>query len=693
MAKESKPTPNQRLLELIRRSGPGAAAGGRSAGPPAGPSNGTGTAGPLWGRFSLAKAVHVGVDISQAQLTCVKIRGQDAGFEVLGTAIAPVPEGVAPGSAEFVALLRRTLSDLCGPGPLPRIWAAAQSARANLQFVTIPKVPSRQVDNAVFWTAKKEMAFDEGAVIFDFERRGEVAEKGMLRIGAMAYTAPRDAVAVVRADFARAGFPLAGLTLEPFAHQNFFRRRIVPGAAGATANLHVGQNWSRLEIFSNGNLMFMRVIKTSMSGMEQAVQEALETALAVSPPPPSDLGMSLAPGLGGAAVLDLDASGSEDSGLVLELDPEPAPLPSPAPSRPFDPADTPGPAPAAGPASAAGPAVTPAHAREVFESILYGCDHLDDCHPGQGLGPEEVMAMLEPVASRLVRQVEMTLKHYRESLGYEAVSHLTVSGLLGASRLFVAYIGEQAGLPCTPLDPMAGRVLKGPSLGGPPVPGSIYTQALGLAFSDPEVTPNALFTYREKATVNASRRLEQWSVVSLAVVLAAMAVFSVSAASTRRSLARERDALAGELAALGGTSDMATLTRMSGELQDRRKALHAYAARNRAVGVWGEALALAPQGVGIGNLTAEFGPPVEPAKPAAGGPQPGKEAKGAARLVIEGMVTGDSRLFDSMLASYVVALENSPLFEDVSVKKSELEALDGGATGLRFVIGLSVPES
>ncbi|EHJ47455.1 hypothetical protein DFW101_1447 [Solidesulfovibrio carbinoliphilus subsp. oakridgensis] len=687
MAKESKPTPNQRLLELIRRSGPGAAAGERSVGSPAGSPNGTGEANPFWGRFSRPKVVHVGVDISQAQLTCVKIRGQDAGFEVLGTAIAPVPEGVAPGSPEFVALLRRTLSDLCGPGPLPRIWAAAQSARANLQFVTIPKVPSRQVDNAVFWTAKKDMAFDEGSVIFDFERRGEVAEKGTTRIGAMAYTAPREAVAVVRADFARAGFPLAGLTLEPFAHQNFFRRRIVPGAGGATANLHVGQNWSRLEIFSNGNLMFMRVIKTSMSGMEQAVQEALETALAVSPPPPSDRGMSLAPGLDGAAVLDLDASGTEDSGLVLELDPEPAAAQSSAPPGPFDPADTPGPAPAAG------PAVTPAHAREVFESILYGCDHLDDCHPGQGLGPEEVMAMLEPVASRLVRQVEMTLKHYRESLGYEAVSHLTVSGLLGASRLFVAYIGEQAGLPCSPLDPMAGRVLESPAMGGPPIPGSVYTQALGLAFSDPDVTPNALFTYREKATVNASRRLEQWSLVSLAVVLAAMAIFSVSAASTRRTLARERDGLAGELAALGGTSDMATLTRMSGELQDRRKALHAYAARNRAVGVWGEALALAPQGVGLGNLTAEFGPPVESARPAAGGAQPAKEAKASARLVIEGMVTGDSRLFDSMLASYVVALENSPLFEDVSVKKSELEALDGGATGLRFVIGLSVPES
>lgn len=670
VAKESTPTPNQRLLDLIR--GPA-----REAAGPATPGRAASERTPFWaGR----RVSHVGVDISQSQLTCVKIRGQDAGFEVLGTAVAAIPQGVEPGGEAFVALLRRTLADLCGPGPLPRIWAVTQSSRANLQFLTVPKVASRQVDNAVFWTAKKEMGFDENAVVFDFERRGEVAEKGATRIGAMAYTAPREAVAVVRGDFAKAGFPLAGLTLEPFAHQNFFRRRIAPAAGGATANLHVGQNWSRLEIFSNGNLMFMRVIKTSMSGMEQAVHEALESALAASPPQAAEGGMTLAPPAAGPPVLDLDAAGPAGTGLVLELDPEPTAAPSP-PAAPPQPERL---------------VVTEAQSREVFEIILFGCERLDDCHPGSGLGPQEVMAMLEPVASRLVRQVEMTLKHYRESLGYEAVSRLTVSGLLGASPVFVHYIGEQAGLPCVPLDPLAGRS-PGQAPGGPAMPGAAWTQALGLAFSDPAVTPNMLFTYREKAVVRATRLLEQWSLVGLAVVLLAMAFFSFDAASRRQALARERDALAQELASMGGATDMAALARMTGELQTRRQALRAYASRNRGVGVWSEALALAPDGVGVGNLTTEFGPPGDRGKaaPPPGGGQAAKEAGPAGqagRLVIEGMVTGDARLFDSLLASYVVALENSPLFEDVSVKKSELEALEGGATGLRFVIGLVLSE-
>ncbi len=685
MAKDEKSTPNQRLLEMIRKPASGAAKAATVRAAGAVRAAARKRPGLLAGLMPGSKAISVGVDISQTHLVCVKIRGRDAGFEVLGKVVAVVPEGVAPGSPEFVALLHRTLSDLCGPGPLPRVWAAAQSSRANLQFVTIPRVPSRQVDNAVFWTAKKDMAFDESAVVFDFELRGEVAEKGAIRIGAMAYTAPRDAVELVRGDFARAGFPLAGLTLEPFAHQNLFRRRLVPEPTATTANLHVGQNWSRLEIFANANLMFVRVIKTSMSGMIQAVQEVLDAHRHSSPqaaapgngaggrenggPADADGGLSLSPEVAGPMLLDLDDSTA--GGLVLDLDPEPA----------------------AGRAAevASGPGVSLDQAHEAFEGIIYGCEDLPDDHPGAGLGPEEIMGMLEPVASRLVRQVEMTLKHYRESLGYDAVTRLTVSGPLGASPPFLAYIGEQTGLPCAALDPMGMRLADVCSPDGKTAPGPTWTQALGLAFSEKAITPSALFTYSAKAAERGARLVEQWSLVGLAAALAAMAFFSFDATLQVKTLTAQREALSREMAALGAAADPAGLSRLTGELRSKRESLRAFVSRNRAVGLFEQALALAPEGVALGSITSEFGPPAAPPKDGQAKPAPVPAAvETPARVVLEGMITGDARLFDSMLASYVVALENSPLFSNASVKKSDLEALEGGATGLRFVIGLSL---
>jgi Tfp pilus assembly PilM family ATPase len=632
-------------------------------------------------RLSLGGKVHVGVDISRTQLVCVKTRGQDADSEILGTAVVSLPEAAEPGTPVFVDILRDTLNGLCGSGPAPRVWAASQTARVNVQFVSIPKVASRQVDNAVFWTAKKEMGFDEGTVVFDFERRGEVSEKGAERLGALAYTAEREGMRSIRESFARAGYPLTGLTTEPFAHQNLFRRRMMPKTGGATAVLYVGQNWSRLEIGAGGNLIFVRVIKTSMAGMEQAVLDALESQGIPGTVAAAPLGASVPPSAQAKAetaeesVVDLDDLGFSGSNLVLELDTPLEPV-APVASSPT-------------PRNAA----DPAQARELLRCLVYGCDDLGEDHPGRGLGEADIMAMLEPAASRLVRQVEMTLKHFRESLGFEGVTRLAVSGLLGASKHFIDYIGEQLALPCVALDPVGDYLAQGrqvPDIAGP---GVLYAQALGLALSDASITPNILFTYRDKAAGRSARALEQWTLVALAAVLAGLAFFSLDALWTRQHLAAEYEAGVRQLAQLGGKPNPALLTAKMAEVQNLRKATRTYVDRARILGVWGEVLALAPEGVGPGTLTAEFGPPEVPAKDQGKGKPAKKTVANTSRLVLEGMITGDGRLFDSKLASYVVALEHSSLFETVSVSKSELEALDGGASGLHFVIAISLAEN
>jgi Tfp pilus assembly PilM family ATPase len=694
VVKDSAVTPGERLLAMIRPSEPvkgvGAGPAGEASDPGAGglfstiePLDGPAVAAKPAGKPARARSrrllsfggkAHVGVDISRSQIVCVKTRGQDADYEILGTAVTPLAEGVEPGTPEFVDSLRRALSGLCGPGPVPRIWASSQTARVNIQFVTIPKVASRQVDNAVFWTAKKEMGFDEGTSVFDFERRGEVSEEGAERLGALAYTADRDLARRLRDDFAKAGYPLAGLTMEPFCHQNLFRRHLLSHNGEASAVLHVGRNWSRLEIGAGGNLIFVRVIKTSMAGMEQAVLESLEARGAGGPVPAA--GPTPAQGPVAAqgpeeSVVDLGGLGLNGSSLVLELD---MPLEAVA-STPVQ-------------AASARAEVDPTQAREVLRCLVYGCDDLDESHPGKSVDAADIMDMLRPAASRLVRQVEMTLKHFRESLGYQGVTRLAVSGLLGASAHFVAYIGEQLGLPCLALDPVGDYLARGRDVPDITAPGVVYAQALGLALSDPAITPNVLFTYRDKAAGRAARALEQWTLVGLALVLAGMTFFSMDALWTRRRLATEYEVAARQLAELGGRPDLPALTERVEAVRNRRDAARVLAGRARIPGLWGEALALAPEGVGLGTLTAECGPPKDSVKA-----RPGKEARpDAGRLVLEGMVTGDGRLFDSRLASYVVALEHSPLFEGVSVKKSELETLDGGASGLHFVIALGLAE-
>lgn len=624
----------------------------------------------------------VGVDISRSRLICVKTRGQDADCEILATSVTPIPETVEPGSPEFVDILQRTLTGLCGSGAVPKIWAASQDARVNVQFLSIPKVASRQVDNAVFWTAKKEMGLDEGTMLFDFERRGEVNEKGVVRLGALAYIADRDKVRRIREAFAKAGFPLAGFTIEPFAHQTLFRRHKLPSVEGATAVLHVGRHWSRLEIGAKGKLIFVRVIKTSMDGMVEAVQDGLESRGSSPASPVASPAVAASPAAGGVpevpaeSVVDLDEVGFSGTNLVLELD---APLATPAAPEAAPRPDRPR------------REISLEQAQEALACLVSGCDNLDATHPAHGLHEADILKMLEPVAGRLVRQVEMTLKHFRESLGYEGVTRLAVSGLLGASKVFLDYMGEQLGLSCIALDPVGLYLASGRDVPDIAAPAVLYTQAFGLALSDNAITPNLLFTYRQKAARRTTRATEQWTLVGLAVVLAAMAFFSMDALWTHRQLAAEYANVSHQLARLGGKPQLTVWSDKVAALAKLRQAARTSIVRGRTVAAWGEALSLAPRDVGLGTFTSNFGPPPGAnAKEGAKRPAPGPTV---GRLVLEGMITGDARLFDSKLASYVVALETSPVFGNATVQKSEVQTLESGGSALHFVIALTLAEN
>jgi hypothetical protein len=52
---------------------------------------------------------------------------------------------------------------------------------------------------------------------------------------------------------------------------------------------------------------------------------------------------------------------------------------------------------------------------------------------------------------------------------------------------------------------------------------------------------------------------------------------------------------------------------------------------------------------------------------------------------LEGLVTGDAKNFESDLASYVVKVDSSPLFEKTSLQKSSIETFKRGQV-MYFII-------
>jgi Tfp pilus assembly PilM family ATPase len=133
--------------------------------------------------------------------------------------------------------------------------------------IRIPKVPPRQIPNAIYWSYQRESAFNEKEKVFDFEILGEVQDEQSVKIDVLAYTAPVDEVIALKNIFARASFPLTGISIVPFAFQTLLRAHRMEAPDQHVSSLYIGRDWSRIDIFSGGNLMLSRGIKAGVRTM------------------------------------------------------------------------------------------------------------------------------------------------------------------------------------------------------------------------------------------------------------------------------------------------------------------------------------------------------------------------------------------------------------------------------------------
>ena len=136
-----------------------------------------------------------------------------------------------------------------------------------------PKSRKNRLDNVVYWTAKKEAPFDEKEMIFDFKLQGEVIEQGIPKLAAMVYTAPRQEVEELKNLFSRIGWPLTGITIAPFSIQNLFRTEWIPSPEGTIASLFIGTDFSRIDIYAEGNLVMTRDIRAGLNSLVDALAD------------------------------------------------------------------------------------------------------------------------------------------------------------------------------------------------------------------------------------------------------------------------------------------------------------------------------------------------------------------------------------------------------------------------------------
>ncbi len=581
--------------------------------------------------FPARKQVVVGIDFGPGEVRLAKVTvGSDRKARLLDLRSIALR---SQDSANFSEFLRDAVLDFVNSSRRFSLWALAPSSHAETRHLRIPKVPKRQIFNAVYWTMKKEVDFDEKS-IFDFDVQGEVLEKGVTKLLIRAYIVPVEEVSRIKDIFSNSGLPLSGITLNPFVTQNLFQTGWMPGSNDSVACLHIEDDISRIHIFSNGNLILTRAIKTGLNSMAECLVKSADTAR--SPVPPSDA----------------QPSGPQPS----EIGSPPGGVGNPERDR----------------------------ARNLLISFSsYSGDRLS------GGEEEEVFRAVGPAAERLARQIEMTLHHHSKTAGSIGVSKIYISGVLQNWEMLSKYIGDQLGLRSEVLDPFSpdANFQSGVFLPAFVNERLAYSSALGLALSNIH-TPNLLFTYSEKQESEKIGFINRCIAVAsffIICILAGLYIWQGRIIETRK---HELEKLRQQLARYNPPVDQDLIIQTAAKAKSHIQSLRELSKGFMPMAVLSELSALTPDNVRLISITMDLaGAPAEQAKGAAAG-TPAKEAQKT--LILDGIVRGDRPALEATLARYLMRLGFSAIFVNPAVHSSKIEVYQDEGEVLRFMLSIGL---
>ena len=410
------------------------------------------------------------------------------------------------------------------------------------------------------------------------------------------------------------GFPLTGISIIPFALQNLFRTDVVDTLGKDICSLFIGRDWSRIVIYSNGNLVLSRGIKAGIRSMIEAVaQEISKSKMDVAK----------------EAVQPSESSifGIEEESYFLDID----------------------------------------EARKVFFDHISGGEPIRLEETGQILKEHDVFGMIQPALERLVKQVERTLSHYYLHFNKDRVSKVYVSGQMSVyERLFV-FMKEQLDIPIDTMNPFSGRLNY---LGIAAIPETLtekeaFAPAIGMALSNNSLTPNFIHTYKDKQIAESARKVNQSIFASILFFLAICFGLFLWGNNLIDQKKLELAKLQAEVESFKPLVNKNLIIELASKTQNKRSAIKALGDKYKSVAIINEISSITPSDIRLLSISANLGE-----KPQSNGKQPKQQ------LEMEGVVLGNRLTFESSLAGFIVKLKGSPLFRTPSVENKSFKYLN-----------------
>lgn len=500
------------------------------------------------------KKYTVGVDIGHTYIKLAKTeRLSDKSYELLDYLDIPLNSQVSLKDPKFLDHLKAGLDQIIGNGPKCDIWSAIPSGKVETRSLRIPKLARKQIPNAIYWTFTKKVTFNEKEELLDYEIIGETVEGGAKKIEVMAFKAPKTEIADLKWAFDEIGYPLKGITMVPFAVQNLFRTEVIAQEEQDICCLFVGRDWSRIAVYSNGNLILSRGIKAGMRSMVEAINAAMVAQEGLVEPDEVNPGNS----------------GATPAQRIVPIQPA---------------------------------------AQRIFFDFIGAPQNKERGNKETAYDPAQVFQMLLPAMERLLRQVERTFEHYSQNFHREGVRRIYLSGQITANPTLVNYIGRQLDMPIEVMNPFTPDTPFTRPINIPETQAEreSYVPAIGLALSTNARTPNVLFTHQDRNKQEDIRRINlQILTACMLCLIAFIGLFSWQ----ERRLDEKRgqlDKLQQQLQAYNPPAEKEILLALYSQNKSKHQAYRDFARRYMPVALLNELTQITPNNIRLISVEASF---------------------------------------------------------------------------------------
>ena len=297
---------------------------------------------------------------------------------------------------------------------------------------------------------------------------------------------------------------------------------------------------------------------------------------------------------------------------------------------------------------------------------------------------------MEAAARRLVGKIQRTGEYCSNMfLDNEPISKYYFFGETDNSQGFISFVGEMMPERAALFSPHQDKM----AASGVTIPSSAQDRnglipALGIALSDNSITPNFLYTYKEKALAAKARK------INLAIVAAGIAGLLVCAGiwvwfnQMEAGIVAKRTAIEKQLSQYDVQVTRDVLNKKIAQARKKTETMRQYTTDYVPLAVISELCFLTPENISLTSMDA--GLTEDKNNNSEGKKGKGNTSSGSKRhMRVQGVVSAEFTALEATLTGYVISLGDSPLFGEIILEDKKVEQ-NGEDSILRFTADMEI---